>query len=373
MNDPLALPSPDPAEPPPAPPPPDRRNLVPWVYGLGFVVLVLALLWIWQNPTLPPSAVRPQQVDAVEQQIQALDARMTQLAARPAPAVPALAPLEQRIAALESRRPAAPDLAPLEQQIVALKAQVAAIPASAGAAEDLAPLEKQVSGLERQVQDLSSLGAQLDTLRQQLVAQQTDFGRRVTQLAADQQQFASRIKSQDSSVAARLRAVQQQASAAAAVAEKDGAAGSGAGRARRVGRGTPDRYAVTGLRPALARFAEAKPPTEAALRLGFPAAARAALAAGQPDSAGKPFGERLWQRAQGLITIREGDRVIVGDPAAGPLAQAQDRLDAGDLAGAVAAVSTLTGPAAQAMAGWLAEAKALLAAPTALDTMAAAS
>ncbi len=241
-----------------------------------------------------------------------------------------------------------------------------------GRPEDLAPLEKQVSGLEKQVQDLSSLGAQLDTLRQQLAAQQTDLGRRVTQLAADQQQFASRLESQDSSVSARLQTVQQQASAAAAAADKTArlvrvqAARAALAEGRPIG-------TLEGAPPALARFAETKPPTEAALRLGFPAAARAALGASQPDSAGKPFGERLWQRAQGLITIRQGDRVIVGDPAAGPLAEAQNRLDAGDLAGAVAAASTLTGPAAQAMAGWLAEAKALLAARTTLDTMAVAS
>jgi hypothetical protein len=128
---------------------------------------------------------------------------------------------------------------------------------------------------------------------------------------------------------------------------------------------------IEGAPPALARFAEAKPPTEAALRLAFPGDAKAALDASQPDTAGKPFGERLWQRAQQLVTIRDGNRVIVGDPAAGVLAHAQQQIDAGDLSGAVGSVSILTGPAAQAMASWLDQAKALLAARAALDTMAA--
>ena len=48
------------------------------------------------------------------------------------------------------------------------------------------------------------------------------------------------------------------------------------------------------------------------------------------------------------------------------LARARGSLDAGDLAGAVAAVATLTGPAAQAMADWLAQARALLDARAAL-------
>ncbi|HEX5326561.1 MAG TPA: mitofilin family membrane protein, partial [Acetobacteraceae bacterium] len=94
-------------------------------------------------------------------------------------------------------------------------------------------------------------------------------------------------------------------------------------------------------------------------------------AASRPEAGDRAFGQRLWQRAQGLISIREGDRVIVGNPAAGVLDEAQTRLDAGDLAGAVAAVSKLTGPPAQALADWLAQANALLAARAALATMAA--
>ncbi len=123
--------------------------------------------------------------------------------------------------------------------------------------------------------------------------------------------------------------------------------------------------------PELARFADARPPTEAALRLAFPAGRRRRAGGQPPGYAGKPFGERLWQRAQGLVTVREGDRVIVGDPSAGILADARSHLEAGDLAGAVAAVSTLTGPAAQAMAAGSTQAKSLLAARAALDQMAA--
>ena len=68
-----------------------------------------------------------------------------------------------------------------------------------------------------------------------------------------------------------------------------------------------------------AKVAEAKPPTEAELRLTFPAAAKAAEQASEPPTEGKPFLDRIWTRAQGLVTLREGDHVIVGDDAVGPL------------------------------------------------------
>jgi hypothetical protein len=63
--------------------------------------------------------------------------------------------------------------------------------------------------------------------------------------------------------------------------------------------------------------------------------------------------------------------VLLGDPAAGVLARARTALDAGDLAAAVAAVSSLSGPPATAMAVWLADARALLQARAGLADMAA--
>ena len=69
--------------------------------------------------------------------------------------------------------------------------------------------------------------------------------------------------------------------------------------------------------------------------------------------------------------MREGDRVIVGDPAAGVIARARQALNVGDLHGAVAALDALDGPAAQAMAEWKAKAQSLLDARTALANMAA--
>jgi hypothetical protein len=53
------------------------------------------------------------------------------------------------------------------------------------------------------------------------------------------------------------------------------------------------------------------------------------------------------------------------------LARAHMALDAGDLAGAVAAVSALSGPAARAVANWRGDAQSLLDARAGLASMAA--
>jgi len=124
--------------------------------------------------------------------------------------------------------------------------------------------------------------------------------------------------------------------------------------------------------PALARFATIAPPTEAGLRLAFDAASQAALKVSQPDTEDKPFLDRVMARLQDsrLITVREGDRVLVGNSAATTLVHARTLLDAGDLDGAVTAVSAMTGPPAEKMAAWLADAKSLREAREALVALA---
>jgi hypothetical protein len=127
---------------------------------------------------------------------------------------------------------------------------------------------------------------------------------------------------------------------------------------------------IPGAPPALSRFAATNPPTEASLRQEFSAAARQAQAVSQPDTSKLSLGARIWQRVTSLATVRQGNTVLVGAPAAVALGSAQDKLEAGDLAGAVAALDALDGPAAQAMADWRAKAQSLLDARAALAAMA---
>ena len=231
----------------------------------------------------------------------------------PANANPPLAAIEARLARLEQRPPAPPAAGP-----------------------DLTP---RVEALERRAPpDLSSLQARLAGLEQ-------------------------RPPGDTTALAARIAALEQSLGRADRLAHVQAAA-----LALAAGRPLGD---IPGAPAALARFAHANPPTEAALRLAFPAAARAALDASRPDDAGKPILTRLLARVEAPFTIRQGDRVLVGDPAAGVVERARTALDAGDLAGAVAALSGLRGESATAMAAWLADATALRDARAALADMAA--
>jgi len=318
--------------------PAKQRDLLPILYLAGFVVLAGAVLWLWQNPSIvPPPPPDTHQVDALRQQVAGLEARLTRLEQRPAPAIPAppdLAPLTARIAALEARKPPPP--------------------------VDLGPLEAAVAALERRPVGDPTLATRMDALA----------GRQDALAARVESSDATLLRRQDATDG-RLGPLEHNAGQITALADRAGriARIQAAQAALDSGRKLGD---LPGAPPALARYAAAPAPTTASLRLSFPAAAAAAMAASQPVVSGdKPFLDRAWARAQELVTLREGDHVIVGDPAAGVLARARAALDAGDLAGAVAALGALSGPAAAAVSGWKAQAQGLLDARQALADMAA--
>lgn len=333
---PATLPPENPEE--PAPPLPQheaaRRDRLAWLSGAGFLILAAALVWAWLNPFhgLPPATP----VDALAQPLASLEARMARLEQRPVAApmpsvqMPDLGPLTARVAALEQRQ--VPNIAPLEARIAVLEARPST--------------DTQLAGR------IDALSARADSLETALRTMQSDLARR---LDADE---------------ARMATAERNAGQISALADRVGrfARVQAAQLALNTGQKLGD---VSGAPPALARFATTPPPTEATLRLAFPQAAREALAAARPQSEGKPLLERLWAETQELVTVRQGDRVLVGDPSAGVLEHARAALDAGDLAAAVAAVSALTGAPAQAMAGWLADARALLDARAALVEWAA--
>jgi hypothetical protein len=244
--------------------------------------------------------------------------------------------LDQRVQAIEAR------VAALEHrpaQVVAGQPGQAGAPGAPGVAPDLGPLEARIAALEQRPP----------------VAAPNPNDSLGPRLSADE---------------ARLATLEKTAQVPAQLAE----------RANRIARIQAAFIALSVGQPlgdlpsapsALARYATAAPPTEATLRLSFPPASQAALAADHPVSGEKPFLQRVWAEAQDLVTIRQGEHVLVGDPAAGVLAHAQAALDAGDLAGAIAAAATLSGPAAQALAPWLDQARGLLAARAALAALAA--
>ena len=302
------LPSPDEApEPVFQAPKAQRRDLFPWLYGLGFLVLAAAVFYLWQYPGNEPG---PDTVtlQAVEQRLIGLDARL---------------------AALEQRPP--PDIASLAARLDAIDGRVA----------DQTKLVSRVDTISGRIESLSGRDqTSLDATKQQL----DSLAGRISAVAANAGNLDAVTK--------RLNQLDRLQQASLALA---------------AGRPVGD---LPNAPPALARYAHAAPPTEAQLRLRFPRDQQAALAAKQPDLKDAPFVDRVWDRAQGLITVRRGDEIVIGDASATILNQARVALDAGDVTGAVSFIETLKGPPGRAMAGWLADAKALLGARAALADMA---
>jgi hypothetical protein len=306
-----------------APVPREKRGIVLPVLGaLGFLLLAAGGGYLWnENQQLREMIAGNDsaRVAALEGQVTELRRRVEQSAQRPAADAPDLQPLESRIAALEQKQ-----------------AELANRPAAPTA-------------------DLGPLTSRLDTI------------------AGKQEQIAGQAQSTEAALQDRLSALEQR------LQQTEQEATGAADRAARADRLQAARVALDAGQPlgnipgapeTLARFATVAPPTEAQLRLSFPDAARRAETASAPNLSDKPLGERMWLRAQSLVTVRQGDKVLVGAPAATVLGHARERLDAGDLTGAVQALDGLDASAAAAMADWRARAQAVLDARAALTQMA---
>lgn len=340
-----------------------RRDALPLLYLLGFVILAVALFFLWRNPPRPRQmAQETAQVSTLEQdandrrqELAALSARVGAIEAKPAPVAPVatppvdLGPIQARLDALEKRSaPAAVDLGPLNQKVAALEARPLPAPPA-----DLGPLQAGLAAVAKQAGDLGPQVAQLGTRLDGLDATQKTLATRVAALDADGKKTAAALAeiTNRAGLAAKLQAA---------------AAALDAGQ--RLGD-------IPGAPAALSRFAHDAPPTQSALRLSFDSAATAAAHDSQPAiTDDQPLLNRMWTRAQQAVTVRQGDRILLGDPVAGVLQHARQALDAGDLAGAVSILDGpqgLAGPAKAAMADWVGQAKALLAARAAIADMAA--
>lgn len=308
-DQPLLLPPDEPSEPVAAAPNPPKYDLVPWLYGLGFLILAAAIFYLWQYPGMPTQSVGDASAThAIEQHLADIDERLTRLEHRPV--------------------------------------------------TDLGKITARVDALDGRIADQTQLASRLDTLSGRI---ESLSGRDQTGLDATKQLLDALTR--------RVSAVESNAVSLDAVTK----------RLNRIAKLQEASFALASGRPigdlpnapeALARYAHAAPPTEAQLRLRFSHDEQISLAAKPADNSDAPFISRAWQRAQDLITIRRGDDVVVGDPSAVALNDARAALDAGDLTGAVTAIETMKGAPGQAMAKWLADAKALLSARSALAGMA---
>jgi hypothetical protein len=318
MSEQLSLPAPD-------QPVPDRDALttVPanadplrLLYALGFLVLAAAILGVWLFPKMPAANQgQVSEIRSIEQRLDAFDSRLGRLEQQPAP-------------------PSAADLGKISARLDVLEARVS----------DQTQLSTRLDGLSARIESLSGRDqTALDAIKRQVDG------------------IASQVSNQEKAVAG-VDAVSARVTRIARIhaAQLALAAGQPLGT-------------IPNAPPALARYADAAPPTEAQLRLAFPQIERAALTLAQPVKSNDPFLDRAWERAQALITVRQGDQVVVGNASAVQLDQARAALDAGDLAAAVKSVSA-AGPGVQKIASdWLTQAKSLLDARTALADLAAHS
>jgi hypothetical protein len=366
-----------------------RRGGTPVLLTLVlFAALAGGLYWVWTNPMpqLHPAdadagqiAALSGQVQAVQQgqadlkqalqtQIQGLTARVEKLeqAPQPVPApesdeqakqiadlgakVDALAAKEQSDAQAAQQKPpeAAPAPTPSEPDHAALDALAAQVHNDA---------QGQVAALSQHIEEAL---AQEKSAAEQAATQE--------KVALDQQEQSDQAARK--TLAARIQKLEQGEGLVSGEAQKTAHAIRVEQAAVALESGQP-LGDIQGAAPALAAYATKPPPTEAGLRAAFPKVAEAAKAASRPEEAKTSFLDRALARLQQSVTVRRGDHVIVGDPAAGIVATAQEDLANGDLAGAVQALSALQGPAAAAVADWVAQAHGLLAARAALANLSA--
>jgi hypothetical protein len=456
------------AAPPPPPPPtaptparaaPLRLDPAAVMIGVGGVVLLLALWWLWATPRAEQAAAGDERrLSQIEQRLAALDPVREQAAAANArlQALPTLEArvnqlpeLEGRLRTLESR-PAPPDIRPLESQTAALTERLAAAERGAAQATDRAGAnERRLQALEgrpafdpaaaapraaldalaarterlterveavaarvqgaeaeatrRAEEAARAQGQRIEALERQVAERAQALEQQAAQRAqALEQQASQRAQAVEQQVAQRLQALEQQGSQRlqaleSALGQRIAAVEQAQQRLAAIEGRTARLAAVDGLRAALsagqplgpalarvqdapaalARFGGAAPPTEAALRLSFEEAAKAARAASDAAATG-PEGTRAGvvdsalARLGGLVTVRRGDQVVWGDAAEAEIERARRALEAGDLELALSHIEQLPPAAREAMRGWTDQARALVAARAALRQLATA-
>ena len=355
--------------------PAPKRRLDPLLLPLfaGGAVLVMALAWL---------LIAPRPDSPAQTNLGPLESRLAGLEARPGfnPT-----PLEARLTALEARpRAAAPDLAPIIQRLEALEARTTpSLDISGLAPRALA--ETLATRLDRLTERQDALAARLQAADAEALRRTEDLARSLLarlevaekaegeRIAAAGAALEGRLAGAESALGTRLQALEAaQARVVVIEARANRVQGIAALRARLdAGQALgPTLTAFPNAPAALSRYAMANPPTEAALRLGFEDAARAARAASEPAKEGQSILESASARLAGLLTIRRGETVIWGDEAAAALEAARRALEAGDLPGALGRLGPLPPAARAALGGWEADAQALLAARAAIITLA---
>ena len=368
----------EPVQPEASPPPVSRPRMWPRIVGVLLLFVIVGGVWIWQNPGfvqshMPWLFAGSASRETAPSETNTLDARVARLE-QDLPS--GMATLTRRLDALEARPsqttvPAAsPDLRPLQNRLDAIEAKIASMAARPAATPPAPGTAQQIAGTS----DIGSLAARLEAL-ERLQAQQTADAAKIETLQAQVNALSAHnpaeLSGQLDTVEHRLGEIAESETKLAGTSDRLSRLAQVNAAEIALAAGRP-LGSIPDAPPALTRFATTAPPTEAGLRLAFAAASQQALQVSQPDTEGKPFFDRVLARLQDfrLITVREGDHVVIGNSTAATLARARVLLDVGDLNDAIKAVGTLSGPPAAKMAPWLADANALQAAREALASLA---
>ena len=377
-----------------------RRDGLPLLYIIGFVVLAAAVFYVYRNPTRPREAAQEaarvdaltQEAVARQQQYEILTKRLVALESKQAPAPANLAPLEAKVAALENRPPPSPpaDLGPLASRLDAIKKKQAEMAQALDQARQQAqasvgPVKSELDALKTQQAELAKrldqAGQQADSnlapVKSQLAALETKQSDMAGDTSGKLDQVTQRIGvlgSQVGKLGNRLDAAEAQSK------ETGSALASLKGQAQQVGQLQAANVAlnagqplgeIDGAPPALAQFAHSAPPTESGLRLSFETAAEAARHASQPAlTDNQNFVDRMWTRAQQSVTIRRRQRRGRRSDLRLP-GQRAPEARRGRLVRRGQGARRLAGPARAAMSGWIDQAQSLLNARAAIAKMAA--
>jgi hypothetical protein len=325
---------------------PQIEPLIPWGENRDeYAALATRLATVEARPVAPNTGLDASQsaVSALTRRVDQLDSRLATIEKRPAPPSPdtdainsAVSALGRRVDQLEAA--AKPDLGPLragvqqlEQRLAAIETQSASrIASEAVASKDM---EQVLSRLGKADGDLADRVAELEREAQSQNKDELRADGMLALLLGQMREAIERGRPFPTEFDAFIRLARDSNLAAAAQPLAEPARSGEASRA----------VLVKGLAELAGRMAVASEP-----------------------SAQSDWREQTLARLRGLVTIRRIDGSS-GTGSEGAVSTAQTALARGDLAGAVAALESLTGADAEAARSWLLMARQRLAAETALD------
>ncbi|GIK98623.1 MAG: hypothetical protein BroJett029_28320 [Alphaproteobacteria bacterium] len=307
-------------------------------------------------------------LDALERQAASLQQAIEAVRQRPAPEAPAAMEIPDEIAALPGR------LSELQRRVDAVADAAAAQPAPApevtealdGLRAQVEALATTASGFEAWIATMESRIAAAESLEPRVAALE-EAGASAERRATGNAALALAVNQLQAALAA-ARPFQAELAAIGELAQQD-----------------PELAAeIEAVQGALAGRAESGVPTVADLRIAFPPVARAVVAASRAEQAADAVApgnegeaapgwlDQAMLKLSELVSVRPVGEDVAGEDAAARVARAEAMLGRSDLAGAVAELEGLDGRPAEAAAGWLADARARLAAEAALAALQAA-